>query len=132
MTGVQTCALPICLGFVGSAIAFLFSFIPPAQIKVGSPVVYVGILVVLMIVFCAIPFIVYANRKEHWKDPNTDFAPFTWQIEGTHPGIVNHSEKETDELVHHHFAKLEAEAKKIEKEIVDEVHKIEKEVKEKL
>lgn len=90
------------LGFIGSATALIFSFIPPGQIKVGSPVTYVTILIVLMIVFCAIPFIIFACRKDHWKDKNSDFAPFTWQIENVHPGVPNSSESDTEELVHRH------------------------------
>lgn len=90
------------LGFIGSATALIFSFIPPGQIKVGSPVTYVTILIVLMIVFCAIPFIIFACRKDHWKDENSDFAPFTWQIENVHPGVPNSSESDTEELVHRH------------------------------
>lgn len=69
-------------GFLGSALAFLLSFVPPGQIPVGSPVLYVGILVSLTIFFCVIPFIVFAIKKEQWRDPNTDFAPFTWEAKG--------------------------------------------------
>lgn len=102
------------LGFIGSLLAFTFSFIPPNQINVGSPEVYVGILVGLVLFFCAIPFIVYANRQTHWKDENTDLAPFTWQIEGIHPGIVNHSQRETDVLTKHHFEKIKNTFQKVE------------------
>lgn len=92
------------LGFIGSFIAFVFSFIPPSQIPVGSPVTYVIILVVLTIVFCLIPFLIILGRKDHWKDEDSDFAPFTWQIEDTHPGVPNNSDKETNHLVDYHFS----------------------------
>lgn len=92
------------LGFIGATIAMLFSFIPPGQINVGSPFEYVAILVVLTIIFCAIPFIIYACRKDHWKDEDSDFAPFTWQIENVHPGLPNHSNVKTDDLVDKHRA----------------------------
>jgi len=75
------------LGFLGSLLALVLSFIPPGQIKVGSPVLYVGILIVLSVVLSAVPFIVFAIRKPHWRDPNSDFAPFTWELEGNHPGV---------------------------------------------
>lgn len=75
-------------GLVGSTLAFLFSFIPPDQISVGSPATYVGTLIVLTIVFCVLPFLIYHLRKPHWRDENSDFAPFTWQAEpGGHPGL---------------------------------------------
>ncbi|WP_230660929.1 putative glutamine/gamma-aminobutyrate antiporter GadC [Psychrobacter sp. I-STPA10] len=66
-------------GFAGSLLAFVFSFIPPSQIKVGSPEMYVGILVGLTVFFVVIPFIIYAMKKADWKDPQADFAPFTWE-----------------------------------------------------
>lgn len=114
------------LGLIGSLIAFVFSFIPPDQINVGNPMVYVGILVVLMLIFCAIPFLVFAKKKEHWKEENSDFAPFTWQIEGVHHGIVNQSPTETNELVKHHFTqRLNSELKKVEHEFIDEIKEIE-------
>lgn len=75
------------LGFLGSLLAFVLSFIPPGQISVGSPTLYVAILIGLTIFFVVIPFIVYAIRKPHWRDPDADFAPFTWESEGGHPGI---------------------------------------------
>lgn len=87
------------LGFIGSLTAFIFSFIPPSQIAVGSPEAYVGILVVLTVIFTAVPFVIYKARKPHWKDPAvTDFAPFTWEIENIHPGIINPSDKVTHTL----------------------------------
>ena len=38
-----------------------------------------------------LPFVIYALRKPHWRDPETDFAPFTWEAEGVHPGLPNMS-----------------------------------------
>ena len=75
------------LGFLGSLLAFVLSFIPPGQISVGSPLLYVAILIGLTVFFVVIPFGVYAIRKPHWRDPENDFAPFTWESEGGHPGI---------------------------------------------
>ena len=92
-------------GFAGSSIALIFSFIPPDQIKVGSPQMYVGLLIVLMIIFCAIPFIIYHNKKDHWKDEDAEFAPFTWELENIHPGLQNHSSRHMIELVEEHFEK---------------------------
>lgn len=67
-------------GLIGSLIAFFFSFIPPAQISVGSPTAYVVILVVLTLFFVALPFLIYAMRQPHWRDKDSGFAPFTWEL----------------------------------------------------
>ena len=67
------------IGLLGALIALVFSFIPPAQIKTGSPVIYVGILLVGTIIFLAIPFIIYAFHKKSWKAPDSDFEPFEGQ-----------------------------------------------------
>lgn len=79
------------LGFLGSLLAFVLSFIPPSQISVGSPATYVEILIGLTVLFVILPFVIYAVRKPHWRDPETDFAPFTWETEGVHPGVQNPS-----------------------------------------
>ncbi len=86
-------------GFIGSLLAFVFSFIPPSQISVGSPATYVEILVGATFIFCVIPFLIYLARKPHWKDENTDFAPFTWQAEQGHPGIPSTSSVHTSDVV---------------------------------
>ena len=69
------------LGLLGSVLAFVFSFIPPGQIPVGSPVLYVGILVAGCVVFTAIPFIIYAMRRPSWANPaaKAEFEPFSWE-----------------------------------------------------
>lgn len=66
-------------GFLGSLLAFVFSFIPPDQISVGSPATYVGILLALAAFFVACPFVIYAIKRDSWRSPDNDFAPFTWQ-----------------------------------------------------
>jgi putative glutamate/gamma-aminobutyrate antiporter len=73
------------VGLVGALVALAFSFIPPNQISTGSPVVYIGILVVGCTVFAAIPFIFFAFHKPSWKAPDSDFEPFEWQVEGRKP-----------------------------------------------
>lgn len=77
------------VGFLGAAVAMVLSFVPPSQINTGSPVTYVVILVAGSIVFLAVPFIVYAKRKASWRDPQTDFEPFDWEIEGRTPSEVS-------------------------------------------
>ena len=87
------------VGFLGSLVAFVFSFIPPDQIAVGSPAVYVGILAGGAAIFVILPLIIYAVRKPHWRDPASEFEPFTWEIEHTHPGTVSTSSVPTSVLV---------------------------------
>ena len=79
------------LGFLGSLMAFVFSFIPPDQISVGSPAVYVGILAGGAAVFFILPLVIYALRKPHWRDPSSSFVPFTWELEHRHPGVQTQS-----------------------------------------
>lgn len=77
------------VGLAGMIFATVLSFFPPAQINTGSPAVYVGVLVAGVVVFVALPLIVYACRKPDWKDKNADFYPFDWQIEDRKPGEVS-------------------------------------------
>ncbi|MEJ2895744.1 putative glutamine/gamma-aminobutyrate antiporter GadC [Bordetella avium] len=67
------------VGFIAALLALIFSFIPPDQISVGSPATYVGILVVLAVICVICPFIIYALKKDDWRSPDSDFAPFTWE-----------------------------------------------------
>jgi phosphotransferase system glucose/maltose/N-acetylglucosamine-specific IIC component len=67
------------LGFCGSLLAFVLSFIPPAQISTGNPKTWVAILVIGCIIVVVVPFIIYALRKPSWKSNDTDFAPFHWE-----------------------------------------------------
>lgn len=86
-------------GLLGSFIAFIFSFIPPSQISVGSPTTYVGILIALALFFCMVPLVIYVLRKPHWRDDNCDFAPFTWQLDSGHPGIQTASAVHTSDAI---------------------------------
>lgn len=77
------------VGIVGAIAASILSFLPPSQINTGSPAVYIIILIVGFIILVSIPFIIYACRKPSWRDKNTDFYPFNWEIEGRKPGAVS-------------------------------------------
>lgn len=77
------------LGILGALAALLLSFLPPSQIDTGSPVVYIGILIIGVAVFVAIPLVVYALRKPSWRNPDAHFYPFDWQIEGRMPWDVS-------------------------------------------
>ena len=64
------------VGFLGSLLAFVLSFIPPAQIAVGSNTVWYAVLVIGCIVVVSIPFIIYSMRKPEWIDKESQFEPF--------------------------------------------------------
>lgn len=67
------------LGFCGSLLAFILSFIPPSQISTGSNTVWFTVLIVGAIVVVIAPFIIYASKKPSWVDPNSNFEPFHWE-----------------------------------------------------
>ena len=67
------------VGFAGSLLAFVLSFIPPGQIATGSSTVWYSVLIIGCIVVVCVPFVIYAMRKPSWKDPDAEFAPFHWQ-----------------------------------------------------
>ena len=69
------------LGFCGSLLAFILSFIPPGQIAVGSKSVWFAVLIIGCVVVVVIPFIIYAMRKPSWQDASAaaEFAPFHWE-----------------------------------------------------
>ena len=75
------------LGFCGSLLAFVLSFIPPGQIAVGSKAVWFSVLIIGCIVVVVIPFIIYAMRKPSWQDAKAaaEVAPFHWEQSATNP-----------------------------------------------
>ena len=66
------------LGFCGSLLAFVLSFIPPSQISTGNNTVWFAVLIIGAIVVVAAPFIIYAAKKPSWVDPNTAFEPVSY------------------------------------------------------
>ena len=70
------------VGFLGSLLAFILSFIPPGQIAVGSKTMWYAVLVIGCVVVVAAPLIIYAMRKPSWKDADTNFEPFHWEEKG--------------------------------------------------
>ena len=67
------------VGFAGSLLAFVLSFIPPGQIATGSNTVWYTVLIAGCVVMVVIPLVIYALRKPSWRDPNAEFAPFHWE-----------------------------------------------------
>ncbi|MBQ8257566.1 MAG: amino acid permease [Bacteroidaceae bacterium] len=64
------------VGFLGSLLAFVLSFIPPAQIAVGSNATWYSVLIIGCLVVVVAPFRIYAMRKPHWVDKESQFEPF--------------------------------------------------------
>ena len=64
------------LGFAGSLLAFVLSFIPPSQIAVGSKSVWFTVLIAGEVIVVIIPIIIYAMRKPSWKAADADIEPF--------------------------------------------------------
>jgi hypothetical protein len=77
------------IGLIGAMSAGFLSFVPPQQIKTGSPAIYIGSLLVGSAIALAIPFIIYAFHKPGWKAAGNTFARFDWQIEGRKPSQVS-------------------------------------------
>ena len=67
------------VGFLGSLLAFVLSFVPPAQIEVGSNVAWYSVLVIGCVICVVAPFIIYANRKPEWLDKDSELEPFHWE-----------------------------------------------------
>jgi putative glutamate/gamma-aminobutyrate antiporter len=86
------------IGLIGALAAGFLSFVPPQQIKTGSPAIYIGSLLVGSVIALAIPFIIYKFHKPGWKEADNKFARFDWQIEGRKPSQVSTS-KEAASLV---------------------------------
>jgi len=54
------------IGFLGVLFSFLVAFFPPAQLPVGSPVLYVTLVIVGTVVFCGVPLVLHAIRRPDW------------------------------------------------------------------
>ena len=67
------------LGFAGSLLAFVLSFIPPGQISTGNNTVWFAVLIIGALVVVVAPFIIFKMRKPSWADPNSEFEPFHWE-----------------------------------------------------
>jgi hypothetical protein len=67
------------LGFCGSLLAFILSFIPPSQIETGSNLVWYLVLILGCVVVVVIPFIIFANKKDSWAAEDAQFEPFHWE-----------------------------------------------------
>ncbi|MGL6021821.1 MAG: putative glutamine/gamma-aminobutyrate antiporter GadC [Chitinophagaceae bacterium] len=68
------------MGFLGSLLAFILSFIMPSMFvgKISSNTWFI-VLIAGAIVCVVVPFIIYVLRKDSWKDPQTNIEPFHFE-----------------------------------------------------
>jgi hypothetical protein len=55
------------VGFVGVAFSFLVGFFPPTQLPVGSPTLYVGLVVAGTVVFTGLPLLIGLLKQTSWR-----------------------------------------------------------------
>lgn len=73
------------VGLLACIFGITLSLYPPAQIakEVGSGTTYVTVILVLIAIVLLVCFGLYQlSKKRNWVDPDNQFAPFTWEIEG--------------------------------------------------
>jgi amino acid transporter len=63
------------VGFFGVLFSFLVAFFPPDQLPVGSPVLYVTLVIIGTVVFCGIPLILHTIRRPNWAMGSQDLQP---------------------------------------------------------
>lgn len=74
------------VGFIGSLMAFMLSFIMPAMFDGQiSNSTWLAVLISGAIIVVVAPFVIYALRKPSWKDPNSDIEPFHWEEQPVAP-----------------------------------------------
>ena len=54
------------IGFFGVLFSFVVAFFPPSQLPVGSPALYVWVVVAGTVILCGIPLVVHHVRKPGW------------------------------------------------------------------
>ena len=82
------------VGFLGSLLAFVLSFLPPDQISMGSTTVWYAVLFGGVILFTVLPFIILAFRKPSWVNPKSDFVPFHWQKDPESQALLKAAQQE--------------------------------------
>ena len=67
------------VGFLSSLLAFTLSFVKPAQMENISLTTWLTVLIIGAALVVIAPFVIYACRKESWKDPKATIEPFHWE-----------------------------------------------------
>ncbi len=55
------------VGILGCLFAMIVGFLPPSQLNTGNLLTYELFLIGGTLLFCLIPFAIYAARKPEWK-----------------------------------------------------------------
>ena len=55
------------VGFAGVVFAFIVSFFPPSQLPVGSPALYVGLVVAGTVIFTGLPLLISMSKQPSWR-----------------------------------------------------------------
>ena len=55
------------LGILGASFGVVISFFPPSQIDTGKLIILETFLITGTVIFCALPLLIYAHRKPHWR-----------------------------------------------------------------
>jgi amino acid transporter len=55
------------VGFVGVVFAFIVGFFPPSQLPVGSPALYVGLVVAGTVIFTGLPLLIGMLKQASWR-----------------------------------------------------------------
>jgi hypothetical protein len=55
------------VGFAGVTFAFLVGFFPPTELPVGSPTLYVGLVMAGTVVFTGLPLLIGILKQSSWR-----------------------------------------------------------------
>jgi amino acid transporter len=55
------------VGFAGVVFAFIVGFFPPSLLPVGSPALYVGLVVAGTVVFTGLPMLIHMAKRASWR-----------------------------------------------------------------
>ncbi|ODV10550.1 MAG: hypothetical protein ABT20_07890 [Rubrivivax sp. SCN 70-15] len=68
------------VGFIGVLFSFLVAFFPPDQLPVGSPGLYVALVVIGTVVFCGMPLFIHQRRRPGWAGTATPAGPVVGEV----------------------------------------------------
>ena len=63
------------VGFAGVVFAFIVGFFPPSQLPVGSPVLYVSLVLGGTVFFTGLPLLIEALKQPSWRAAKPSMAP---------------------------------------------------------
>lgn len=63
------------VGFAGVVFAFIVGFFPPSQLPVGSPALYVGLVVAGAVIFTVLPLLIGTLKQASWRTASAPAIP---------------------------------------------------------